>query len=96
MAAARLNLPTVFVSGRPMLAGHVKGREEVFHPCLSSWSLIASGTMTEDEMYMSMRARYVQPAVHAQGMYTANSMNCLTEALGMGLQRKRNNSCCIF
>ena len=64
MAAARLNLPTVFVSGGPMLAGHVKGRKRSLSSMFEAVGSYAAGTMRM--MYVSMRTRYVLPAVHAR------------------------------
>ena len=80
MAAARLNLPTVFVSGGPMLAGHIKGRKR----SLSSM-FDAAGTMTEEDV-CEYENKVCPTCGSCSGMYTANSMNCLTEALGMGLR----------
>ena len=77
MAAARLNLPTVFVSGGPMLAGHVKGKKRSLS--------YAAGTMTEEDV-LEFEEKVCPTCGSCSGMYTANSMNCLTEALGMGLR----------
>lgn len=85
MAAARLNIPTVFVSGGPMLAGHVQGKKTSLSSMFEAVGAHAAGKMTEEEV-----DDYVCHACptcgSCSGMYTANSMNCLTEALGMGLQ----------
>ena len=85
MAAARLNIPTVFVSGGPMLAGHVNGQRTSLSSMFEAVGSYAAGTMTEEQV-----DDYVCHACptcgSCSGMYTANSMNCLTEALGMGLQ----------
>ncbi len=94
MAAARVNVPTVFVSGGPMLAGHVKGQKT----SLSSMFEAVGLTQQEDDRGRS--AEFENKACptcgSCSGMYTANSMNCLTEVLGMGLERKRNHPGCIF
>lgn len=95
MAAARLNLPTVFVSGGPMLAGHVKGRKRSLSSMFEAVGSYAAGTMTEDDV-CEYENKVCPICGSCSGMYTANSMNCLTEALGMGTSRKRNNTCCIF
>ncbi|MCD7824479.1 MAG: dihydroxy-acid dehydratase [Clostridiaceae bacterium] len=85
MAAARVNVPTVFVSGGPMLAGHVKGEKTSLSTMFEAVGAHAAGKMTEEEV-----DDYVCNACptcgSCSGMYTANSMNCLTEAIGMGLQ----------
>ncbi len=85
MAAARLNVPTVFVSGGPMLAGHVKGNKTSLSSMFEAVGAYAAGKMTEEDV-----DDYVCNACptcgSCSGMYTANSMNCLTEAIGMGLQ----------
>lgn len=85
MAAARVNVPTVFVSGGPMLAGHVKGQKTSLSSMFEAVGAHAAGKMTEDDVN-----DYVCNACptcgSCSGMYTANSMNCLTEAIGMGLQ----------
>ena len=85
MAAARLNVPTVFVSGGPMLAGHVKGAKTSLSSMFEAQGTYAAGKMDADEL--EDYARKVCPTCGScSGMYTANSMNCLTEVLGMGLQ----------
>ena len=85
MAAARLNVPTVFVSGGPMLAGRVGGEKRSLSSMFEAVGSYAAGTMTEEQV-----DEFVNKACptcgSCSGMYTANSMNCLTEALGMGLQ----------
>ena len=84
MAAARLNIPTVFVSGGPMLAGRVKGQKRSLSSMFEAVGSYAAGKMTEDEV--TEFENHVCPTCGScSGMYTANSMNCLTEALGMGL-----------
>ena len=85
MAAARLNLPTVFVSGGPMLAGHVKGRKRSLSSMFEAVGSYAAGTMTEDDV-CEYENKVCPTCGSCSGMYTANSMNCLTEAIGMGLQ----------
>lgn len=84
MAAARLNLPTVFVSGGPMLAGHVKGQKKSLSSMFEAVGSYAAGTMTEEDV-KEFEAKVCPTCGSCSGMYTANSMNCLTEALGMGL-----------
>ena len=85
MAAARLNLPTVFVSGGPMLAGHVKGRKRSLSSMFEAVGSYAAGTMTEDDV-CEYENKVCPTCGSCSGMYTANSMNRLTEALGMGLR----------
>ncbi len=85
MAAARVNVPTVFVSGGPMLAGHVQGKKTSLSSMFEAVGAHAAGKMTEEEVddYVS----HACPTCGScSGMYTANSMNCLTEAIGMGLK----------
>ena len=84
MAAARINVPTVFVSGGPMLAGHVKGRKRSLSSMFEAVGSYAAGTMTEEEV-REYEEKVCPTCGSCSGMYTANSMNCLTEALGMGL-----------
>ena len=85
MAAARVNIPTVFVSGGPMLAGHVNGQKTSLSSMFEAVGANAAGKMSDEEV-----DNYVCNACptcgSCSGMYTANSMNCLTEAIGMGLQ----------
>lgn len=85
MAAARINVPTVFVSGGPMLAGHVKGQKRSLSSMFEAVGAHAAGTMTEEDV-REFEAKVCPTCGSCSGMYTANSMNCLTEALGMGLQ----------
>lgn len=85
MAAARLNLPTVFVSGGPMLAGHVKGQKRSLSSMFEAVGSFAAGTMTEEDV-CEFESKVCPTCGSCSGMYTANSMNCLTEALGMGLR----------
>ena len=85
MAAARLNIPTTFVSGGPMLAGHVNGARTSLSSMFEAQGKYSAGNMTAEEV--EDYARRVCPTCGScSGMYTANSMNCLTEALGMGLR----------
>ncbi len=84
MAAARINVPTVFVSGGPMLAGHVHGNKTSLSSMFEAVGANACGKMSDDELtYFEEHA--CPTCGSCSGMYTANSMNCLTEALGMGL-----------
>ena len=85
MAAARLNIPTVFVSGGPMLAGHIHGKKRSLSSMFEAVGSYAAGTMTEDEV-REYEEKVCPTCGSCSGMYTANSMNCLTEALGMGLK----------
>ena len=85
MAAARVNVPTVFVSGGPMLAGHVKGKKTSLSSMFEAVGSYAAGTMTEEDV-CEFEEKACPTCGSCSGMYTANSMNCLTEALGMGLQ----------
>ncbi|MGN0157581.1 MAG: dihydroxy-acid dehydratase [Brotaphodocola sp.] len=85
MAAARLNIPTVFVSGGPMLAGHVKGQKRSLSSMFEAVGGYAAGTMTEEDVY-EFECKVCPTCGSCSGMYTANSMNCLTEVLGMGLR----------
>ncbi len=85
MAAARLNIPTVFVSGGPMLAGHVKGQKRSLSSMFEAVGAYAAGKMTEEEVE-EYENKVCPTCGSCSGMYTANSMNCLTEAIGMGLQ----------
>ena len=84
MAAARINVPTVFVSGGPMLAGRVKGQKRSLSSMFEAVGSHAAGTMTEEEV-REFEEKVCPTCGSCSGMYTANSMNCLTEALGMGL-----------
>ncbi len=85
MAAARLNIPTVFVSGGPMLAGHVGGSKTSLSSMFEAVGAYAAGKITEDELE-DFECRTCPTCGSCSGMYTANSMNCLTEAIGMGLR----------
>ncbi|MCI9018610.1 MAG: dihydroxy-acid dehydratase [Lachnospiraceae bacterium] len=85
MAAARINVPTVFVSGGPMLAGHVKGQKRSLSSMFEAVGAHAAGTMTEEDV-REFEEKTCPTCGSCSGMYTANSMNCLTEALGMGLR----------
>ena len=85
MAAARVNVPTVFVSGGPMLAGHVKGQKRSLSSMFEAVGSYAAGTMSEEDV-CEYEEKVCPTCGSCSGMYTANSMNCLTEALGMGLQ----------
>ncbi len=85
MAAARINVPTIFVSGGPMLAGHVKGKKRSLSSMFEAVGAYAAGTMTEEDV-REMEEHVCPTCGSCSGMYTANSMNCLTEVLGMGLQ----------
>lgn len=85
MAAARLNIPTVFVSGGPMLAGRVKGKKTSLSSMFEAVGSVAAGTMTQEEL-CEFEEKACPTCGSCSGMYTANSMNCLTEAIGMGLK----------
>ena len=85
MAAERVNDPTVFVSGGPMLAGHVKGEKRSLSSMFEAVGSYAAGTMTEEDVY-DFECNACPTCGSCSGMYTANSMNCLTEVLGMGLK----------
>ena len=85
MAAARINVPTVFVSGGPMLAGHVQGKKRSLSSMFEAVGSYAAGTMTEDDV-REYEEKVCPTCGSCSGMYTANSMNCLTEVLGMGLR----------
>lgn len=85
MAAARINIPTVFVSGGPMLAGHVRGKKRSLSSMFEAVGSYAAGTMSEEEV-CEFEEKVCPTCGSCSGMYTANSMNCLTEVLGMGLQ----------
>ena len=85
MAAARINVPTVFVSGGPMLAGHVKGHKTSLSSMFEALGAYTAGTITEEDVKEYER-KTCPTCGSCSGMYTANSMNCLTEVLGMGLK----------
>ena len=85
MAAARLNIPTVFVSGGPMLAGHVEGRKRSLSSMFEAVGEYTAGKINAEELE-EYECKVCPTCGSCSGMYTANSMNCLTEVLGMGLQ----------
>ena len=85
MAAARLNIPTIFVSGGPMLAGKVKGCKTSLSSMFEAVGAHAAGKITDEEL-KEYEEKTCPTCGSCSGMYTANSMNCLTEALGMGLK----------
>ncbi len=84
MAAARVNIPTVFVSGGPMLAGRVKGQKRSLSSMFETVGAYAADTMTAEDV-REFEEKTCPTCGSCSGMYTANSMNCLTEVLGMGL-----------
>jgi len=84
MAAARINIPTVFVSGGPMLAGRVHGQKTSLSSMFEAVGAYAAGKMSEEEVE-EFENNACPTCGSCSGMYTANSMNCLTEVLGMGL-----------
>ena len=85
MAAARLNIPTVFVSGGPMLAGRVGGKKRSLSSMFEAVGAYTAGKITEEQL-TEFERKVCPTCGSCSGMYTANSMNCLTEVLGMGLQ----------
>ncbi len=85
MAAARINVPTVFVSGGPMLAGRVRGEKRSLSSMFEAVGAYSAGTMTEEDVE-EFENNVCPTCGSCSGMYTANSMNCLTEVLGMGLK----------
>ncbi len=85
MAAARINIPTIFVSGGPMLAGRVNGEKTSLSSMFEAVGSYSAGKLTEEEVE-EYTCKVCPTAGSCSGMYTANSMNCLTEALGMGLK----------
>ena len=85
MAAARLNIPAVFVSGGPMLAGRVDGGRASFSTISEAVGMYNAGKMSEEKL-REYECKTCPTCGSCSGMYTANSMNCLTEALGMGLR----------
>lgn len=85
MAAARVNVPTVFVSGGPMLAGHVKGKKTSLSSMFEAVGSYAAGKFTLEDVE-EFENNACPTCGSCSGMYTANSMNCLTEVLGMGLR----------
>ena len=85
MAAARVNIPTIFVSGGPMLAGHVNEQKRSLSSMFEAVGAVAADKMTMEEL-CEFEEKVCPTCGSCSGMYTANSMNCLTEALGMGLK----------
>ncbi len=85
MAAARVNVPTVFVSGGPMLAGHVKGNKTSLSSMFEAVGSYSAGKMSAEDVE-EFENNACPTCGSCSGMYTANSMNCLTEVLGMGLR----------
>ncbi|MBR3948234.1 MAG: dihydroxy-acid dehydratase [Clostridia bacterium] len=85
MAAARLNIPTVFVSGGPMLAGRVGGKKTSLSSMFEAVGSFSAGKITAEKL-LEFEEKTCPTCGSCSGMYTANSMNCLTEALGMGLK----------
>ena len=85
MAAARVNIPTVFVSGGPMLAGRVEGKKTSLSSMFEAVGAYNAGKL-DDEKLKEYECKTCPTCGSCSGMYTANSMNCLTEALGMGLR----------
>lgn len=85
MAAARINIPTVFVSGGPMLAGRVQGHKTSLSSMFEAVGAYTAGNMTEEDV-REYEEKACPTCGSCSGMYTANSMNCLTEVLGMGLK----------
>lgn len=85
MASARLNIPTIFVSGGPMLAGHVKGKKTSLSSMFEAVGAYKANKITEEEL-CEYENKACPTCGSCSGMYTANSMNCLTEVLGMGLR----------
>ncbi len=85
MAAARINVPTIFVSGGPMLAGHVKGKKTSLSSMFEAVGAYSAGKMSLEDVE-EYENNACPTCGSCSGMYTANSMNCLTEVLGMGLK----------
>lgn len=85
MAAARINIPTIFVSGGPMLAGKVDGQRTSFSSVSEAVGEYGAGKITKEKL-LEFENKACPTCGSCSGMYTANSMNCLTEVLGMGLQ----------
>lgn len=85
MAAARINVPTIFVSGGPMLAGHVKGKKTSLSSMFEAVGAYTAGKMSAEDV-QDFENHACPTCGSCSGMYTANSMNCLTEVLGMGLR----------
>lgn len=84
MAALRMNLPSIFISGGPMLAGHSLGKSLTLSNCFEAVGAVSAGKMTEEEL-LEIENNACPTCGSCAGMYTANSMNCLTEVIGMGL-----------
>ncbi len=85
MAAARVNIPTIFCSGGPMMAGRVNGQKRSLSSMFEAVGSVSAGKMTDEEL-MEYEEKVCPTCGSCSGMYTANSMNCLTEAIGMGLR----------
>ncbi len=85
MAAARVNVPTIFVSGGPMLAGHVKGHKTSLSSMFEAVGSYSAGKISQEDL-LDYECHACPTCGSCSGMYTANSMNCLTEVLGMGLR----------
>lgn len=85
MAAARLNIPTVFVSGGPMLAGKVNGKKRSLSSMFEAVGAYTAGKINEQQL-CEFERKVCPTCGSCSGMYTANSMNCLTEVMGMGLR----------
>ena len=85
MAAARINVPTIFVSGGPMLAGHVKGEKTSLSSMFEAVGAYTANKISAEELN-EFENKACPSCGSCSGMYTANSMNCLTEAIGMGLK----------
>lgn len=85
MAAARINVPTIFVSGGPMLAGHVQGKKTSLSSMFEAVGAYTAGKITAEDVE-DFETHACPTCGSCSGMYTANSMNCLTEVLGMGLR----------
>ena len=85
MAAARINIPTIFVSGGPMLAGRIKGEKKSLSSMFEAVGAYTAGKMTAEEVE-EYENKVCATCGSCSGMYTANSMNCLTEVIGMGLK----------
>ncbi|MCL2864973.1 MAG: dihydroxy-acid dehydratase [Lachnospiraceae bacterium] len=85
MAAARINVPTIFVSGGPMLAGRFQGKKTSLSSMFEAVGAHAAGKLTDEEV-LELENTACPTCGSCSGMYTANSMNCLTEVLGMGLK----------
>ncbi len=85
MAAARINIPTIFVSGGPMLAGKVKGSKTSLSSVFEGVGANSAGKMSDDDL-LELEEKACPTCGSCSGMYTANSMNCLTEGIGMALK----------